>query len=239
MERVDKRLWRATIGYPLAAVGTGVPQLLNLLYGNVSLFPGVRVVAVEWPQGLVDALPGPAFGIAGLRALLPQAAGRAMLCTALKPIGLTGEELADLARRFTRGGADLVKDDHGLADQASAPFAERVVRCAEAVAAARVEAGTHTLYFPHLSGPVETLAARLELLRRLGLRGAMVNPFVLGLDTLRWLAETSGLLLLAHPTWSGTLFAPGHGIAPEVVYGELLRLLGADGVIYVNPGGRF
>ncbi|HVS02480.1 MAG TPA: ribulose 1,5-bisphosphate carboxylase, partial [Thermoanaerobaculia bacterium] len=46
-------------------------------------------------------------------------------------------------------------------------------------------------------------------------------------------------LLLAHPTWSGTLFAPGHGIAPEVVYGELLRLLGADGVIYVNPGGRF
>lgn len=235
---VDGR-WRASLTYSAEIVGGEVPQLLNLLYGNVSLLPDVRVVEVGWPRSLLSALPGPAFGIPGIRRLLPQAQGRALFCTALKPIGLTSRELAALARRFARGGVDLIKDDHGLADQATAPFAERVARCQQEVRRAAEETGTQSLYLPHLTGPLEQLAARVELLRREGVRGALVSPFVLGLDTLRWLARSSGLVLLAHPTWSGTLFAPHHGIAPEVVYGELLRLLGADGVIYVNSGGRF
>ena len=217
-----------------AIVGGQVPQLLNVLFGNVSLQPGVRVVEVAWPDALAAALPGPRFGIDGMRRLLPQAAGRPLLCTALKPIGLTAHELAGYARRFARGGVDLIKDDHGLADQASAPLAERVGRIQQAVSAAARETGRESLYLPHLTGPIEELPSRLELLRREGVRGALVSPFLLGLDSLRWLASASGLVLLTHPTWSGTLFAPGHGIAPEIVYGDLLRRLGADAVTHVN-----
>ncbi len=239
MERLGTRRWRATLSYPAEIVGGQVPQLLNLLYGNVSLFTGVRVAEVGWPGSLVSALPGPAFGISGIRGLLPQAAGRALLCTALKPIGLTSRELAILAARFARGGVDLIKDDHGLADQATAPFGERVKRCQGEVRLVAEETGKESLYLPHLSGPIEELPAKVELLRREGVRGALVSPFTLGLDVLRWLAASSGLVLLAHPAFSGTLFGRQHGIAPEVVYGELLRLLGADGVIYVNAGGRF
>ena len=239
MERLAKRRWRAVLSYPAEIVGGEVPQLLNLLFGNVSLLHGVRVVDVGWPPSLLAALPGPAFGVAGLRRLLPQADGRALLCTALKPIGLTSRELGILAGRFARGGVDLIKDDHGLADQGTAPFAERVARCQQEVRRAAEETGVESLYLPHLTGPLEQLPARLELLRSEGVRAALVSPFVLGLDTLRWLARSSGLALLAHPTWSGTLLGRQHGIAAEVVYGDLLRLLGADGVIYVNPGGRF
>lgn len=239
MERLGKRRWRATLSYSPEIVGGQVPQLLNLLYGNVSLLHGVRIADVGWPRSLVAALPGPAFGIDGVRRLVPQAEGRALLCTALKPIGLTSRELAALAGRFARGGVDLIKDDHGLADQSTAPFAERVGRIQQEVRRAAAETGAESLYLPHLTGPVEELPARLELLRSEGVRGALVSPFVLGLDALRWLAKSSGLVLLAHPTWSGTLFGPRHGIAPEVVYGDLLRLLGADGVVYVNAGGRF
>lgn len=239
MERLGKRRWRATLSYAAEIVGGQVPQLLNLLYGNVSLLHGVRVVEVGWPRSLLAALPGPAFGIAGVRRLVPQAEGRALLCTALKPIGLTSRELAALAGRFARGGVDLIKDDHGLADQATAPFAERVPRIQQEVRRAAAETGAESLYLPHLTGPVEELPARLEMLRSEGVRGALVSPFVLGLDALRWLAKSSGLVLLAHPTWSGTLVGPRHGIAPEVVYGDLLRLLGADGVVYTNAGGRF
>src|ERR1051325_4052082 len=94
MERLDKRRWRATLSYAAEIVGGEVPQLLNVLFGNVSLFEGVRVVDVGWPRSLLAALPGPAFGIEGIRRLLPQADGRALLCTALKPIGLTSRELA-------------------------------------------------------------------------------------------------------------------------------------------------
>lgn len=239
VERAGTRRWRAALSYPEAIVGGQVPQLLNVLFGNVSLQPGVRVVDIAWPGALSAALPGPRFGIAGVRRLLPQAEGRALLCTALKPVGLTSRELADYARRFARGGVDLIKDDHGLADQASAPLAERVGRIREAVSAAARETGRESLYLPHLTGPLEELPARLELLRREGVRGALVSPFLLGLDSLRWLASASGLVLLTHPTWSGTLFTPGHGIAPEVVYGDLLRRLGADAVTHVNAGGRF
>ncbi|HXT22425.1 MAG TPA: RuBisCO large subunit C-terminal-like domain-containing protein [Thermoanaerobaculia bacterium] len=239
MERLGKRRWRATISYAAEITGGEVPQLLNLLYGNVSLLQGVRVVDLSWPRSLLAALPGPAFGIEGVRRLLPQADGRALLCTALKPIGLTSRELANLAGRFARGGVDVIKDDHGLADQMTAPFAERVGRIQQEVRRAAEERGAESLYLPHLTGPLEKLPARLELLRNEGVRGALVSPFVLGLDALRWLAKTSGLVLFAHPTWSGTLFAARDGIAPEVVYGDLLRLLGADAVIYVNAGGRF
>lgn len=239
LERLGKRRWRAVIGYPEEVVGREVPQLLNVLFGNVSLHDGVRVVDLQWPAGLASALPGPQYGIAGIRRLLPQAEGRALLCTALKPIGLTARELAGFAYHFARGGVDLVKDDHGLADQVTARFAERIGRIQAMVRRAADETGRQSLYLPHLTGPCEELSRRLELLRQEGIRGALVSPFLLGLDALRWLAQTSGLVLLAHPSWSGTLFGARHGIAPEVVYGDLLRRLGADGVIHVNPGGRF
>ena len=199
MERLDKRRWRATLSYAAEIVGGEVPQLLNVLFGNVSLLDGVRVVDVGWPRSLLEALPGPAFGIDGVRRLLPQADGRALLCTALKPIGLTSRELATLAGRFARGGVDLIKDDHGLADQGTAPFAERVARCQHEVRGAAEETGAESLYLPHLTGPVDELPARFELLRREGVRGALVSPFVLGLDVLRWLAKTSGLVLLRAP----------------------------------------
>ena len=239
LARLGKRRWRAVLSYPERIIGASVPQLLNVLFGNVSLQPRVRIVDLAWPAGLAAALPGPRFGIPGVRRLLPHAEGRALLSTSLKPIGLSARELAAYARRFARGGVDLIKDDHGLADQTSAPFAERVGRIQAAVSAAGRETGRESLYLPHLTGPLEELPARLELLRREGVRGALVLPFVLGLDSLRWLARASGMVLLAHPAWSGALFAPGHGIAPEVVYGDLLRRLGADCVTHVNPGGRF
>jgi ribulose-bisphosphate carboxylase large chain len=239
MERLGKRSWRAVLSYPEEVVGREVPQLLNVLFGNVSLQRGVRVVDIGWPAGLAAALPGPRFGIAGLRRLLPQANGRALLCTALKPVGLTSRELAALAYQFARGGVDLIKDDHGLADQTTARFGERVGRIQQLVRRAADETGRQSLYLPHLTGPCEELPKRLDLLRQEGVRGALVSPFLLGLDVLRWLAASSELVLLAHPTWSGTLFGPRHGISAEVVYGDLLRRLGADGVIHVNPGGRF
>ena len=36
------------------------------------------------------------------------------------------DELAEIAYRCALGGADIVKDDHGLANQKTAPFRERL-----------------------------------------------------------------------------------------------------------------
>ncbi|MHC4825298.1 MAG: hypothetical protein ACYTEY_01945 [Planctomycetota bacterium] len=67
----------------------------------------------------------------------------------------------------------------------------------------------------------------------------MVAPMILGLGTVRWLADESGLVLLGHPTFTGAFFGKQHGVPPEILLGDLFRIAGCDGVIYVNAGGRF
>src|SRR5512145_1449439 len=192
---------RAVISYGTALLDAGWPQLLNLVYGNVSMKRGVRLVALDLPSEVLRRLGGPRYGIAGLRELTG-VRERPILCTALKPVGLSAQDLADLAYRFARGGMDLVKDDHSLADQRAAPFPERVARCQEAVARANRETGGRALYFPHASGSLDGLATRLELARTEGVKGVLLSPMPQGLESVR-LAAAHELVVLAHPTLTG------------------------------------
>ncbi len=229
---------RVGLSYSLDAIGADLPQCLNLLFGNISLKPGIRVVGVEWPAALLTALGGPGHGIAGLRALTG-VSGRALLCTALKPMGLSAAELAQRCEAFARGGIDIIKDDHGLADQSAAPFAERLARCQEAVTRANATTGGHSQYFPNVTAPAALLGQRLAAARAAGCRGVLISPWLVGLDTLRLIRDQYGLAILAHPALTGSLFGRGAGMAPELVLGDLFRLAGADAVIYPNTGGRF
>lgn len=233
-----RRQVEIAIDYPWRELVTDLPQLLNLLYGNISLQRGLRVHAIEWPRELLATLPGPAAGVEGLRALTG-VSGRPLLAGALKPVGLDAPALAKLAAACARGGLDLVKDDHSLVDQESAPFRDRVFAVAEHVARANRQSGHRCLYVPNLTGPVDRMADRLEDLRQAGVRAAMVAPLLLGLDTVRALAASSGILLLGHPSFAGSLVAPGQGFAPELLFGDLFRIAGCDAVIYPNAGGRF
>jgi ribulose-bisphosphate carboxylase large chain len=237
LEPAGAGAWRAVIAYEPELVGGDVTQLFNLLFGNVSLMSGVRVVDVELPDALLARLPGPRFGIAGLRDACG-AVTRPLFCTAAKPVGLDVVLLAEQCYRFARAGADIVKDDHNVADQPPARFTERVSRCQEAVARANAETGGRTLYFPHVSGPISALAERLDTVARAGCRGVLVNLLPQGVDSARTIGAR-GLMVLAHPTMTGAFFGADHGIAPDVLLGTLFRVAGADGVIYVNAGGRF
>jgi len=228
----------AEISYPLAAIGDDLPQLVNVLWGNVSLQRDVRLAAIDWPDEILARFPGPALGVAGLRRLCA-AHGRPLTATALKPLGLGVRELARLAADCALGGIDLVKDDHGLADQEWAPFRERVLVVHEHVERANRMTGGSTVYAPNLTGPVERMEERLETLREAGVKAALVAPLLVGLDAVRVLAASSGVALVAHPAFAGALAGAATGLAPEILFGDLFRLAGADAVVFPNVGGRF
>lgn len=233
--------WRAVLSYDVGVVGDDIPQLLNLVFGNISLKAGIRVTEIELPASLLAHFPGPRFGIEGLREICGPKGGkrRPLVCGALKPLGLSAEQLAEVCHQFALGGIDIVKDDHGLANQRTAPFRERVKRCQEAVAKANRTTGGNTVYFPNLMGSASGIGKRLEFVSAAACRGVLLSPLLMGLDTVRWVAETSELAILAHPSLAGAFFHPGHGIAPEVMLGQIFRVIGSDGVIYPNVGGRF
>jgi ribulose-bisphosphate carboxylase large chain len=230
----------ARISYALDVTGTELLQVVNVAYGNVSLMNGVRLVDLVFPAEVLDALPGPRHGLDGLRQMVGAEAGRPLVSVAIKPVGRSSRELAELASTFARAGVDAIKDDHGLVDQGAAPFLERVTAVGAAVAAANSETGGHTIYFPNVTGPVDRLEERLDHVVAVGCGGVMVCPSLMGLDAMRVIASgPRPLAIMAHPTHSQV--APGRreGIAPDVLYGTLYRLAGADVVVYVNAGGRF
>ncbi len=66
-------------------------------------------------------------------------------------MGLPVEALAALAATFARAGIDVVKDDHGLADQAFAPFEPRVRACQAAVSQVAERTGRRTLLRARIS----------------------------------------------------------------------------------------
>jgi len=95
--RIDSIIGQhVTISYDLGVAGGGISQLLNVLWGNVSLFPGVRIVGLRLPDSYLDDFRGPRFGIAGLRELLHRPSGP-LVCTAVKPMGTSPQGLAPVS----------------------------------------------------------------------------------------------------------------------------------------------
>ncbi|MBI4060182.1 MAG: ribulose 1,5-bisphosphate carboxylase large subunit [Elusimicrobia bacterium] len=227
--------FRVEVDFPAALAGGRIGALLNLVFGNASIWPGVRLTDIRFPDSFLSALRGPNYGVAGLRALLG-AHGRPLLATALKPMGSTEEELAESAAAFARGGGDIVKDDQNIVDASFSSFRSRVSRIAAAVAREK----TPCLYFPHLSGPQEELEERLRFVLGEGLKGVLICPAVVGLDAMRALADRRRAVFMAHPAYSGSLYAErSHGIEHSLYLGTLMRLSGADITVFPNAGGRF
>lgn len=233
--------WEAVISFAVETSAFELTQLLNVVFGNFSLKPGVRVNAFELPLSLTKRFKGPRFGISGIRKLL-NVSERPLICAIIKPMGLSAVELAQLAHRFARCGVDMVKDDHGLTDQPFAPFKERVQRCAEAVERANRETGGKCLYIPNVSAPADRVGERALFAAKNGAGGLLVAPGLVGLDTMRCLADDDSIALpiISHPAFQGSYIVnPDSGISPYTLFGQLPRLSGADATIFANYGGRF
>jgi ribulose-bisphosphate carboxylase large chain len=230
---------RITIGYAPALASGQLPQLLNLLFGNVSMYPGVRLLDVRLPDSFLEHLEGPRYGVDGLRKMLG-VHGRPLLATALKPRGTPVDALARIAEEFALGGGDIVKDDQNLVDGDFEAFKLRVQACHRAVANTNATTGRRCLYLPHVAAPANELERYFEYVHWLGAPGVLVCPMIMGLDTARALASDYELLLMAHPALTGSYTNSEYqGIEHGVLLGTIFRLMGADISIFPNVGGRF
>jgi ribulose-bisphosphate carboxylase large chain len=227
------------IDFPISATADDPAQFLNVLFGNSSIQDHVALAdfklpgAKDWP-GRELALPGPQFGSAGLRQIT-DVHDRALTSTALKPIGLTTERLAILCGIFANAGIDVIKDDHGLANQSFHPFTERVRACQKAVRAANRKTGRQAIYVPNLIGTPSAVLEQLKFAQDEGVCAVMIAPMLLGLPFMAEIvAHHASVPVIAHPSFGGAT-----RIAPELLYGKLFPLYGADATIFANFGGRF
>ena len=225
--------FEAVLGIACETTGNEASQLANMLFGNCSLQPEVELLDVSFPAGYEKAFPGPRFGIEGIRSV-SGVRGRPLTCTALKPLGSTPEQLAALARTFALAGIDVIKDDHGIANQAAAPFERRIPAVMHAILEANRETGGRTLYAPTFSGGSDAIRAQARVAKEHGVTMALVAPMLVGIPAFIEMQVELDVPLIAHPAFAGA-----GRIAPPLLLGKLFRLFGADATIFPNHGGRF
>ena len=92
LKKAEAGAYYATISYEPEAVGDEMAELLNMLFGNTSLQPGVRLMSFELPETMYNNYPGPRFGRSGLRDLCGVPRGP-ILMSAIKPLGRSPKEI--------------------------------------------------------------------------------------------------------------------------------------------------
>ena len=233
--------FHVVISYPIEITAFTIPQFLNVVLGNASLMQNVRVERIDLSPTLASKFRGPRFGRKGVREALGVPT-RPLLCTALKPMGLTYKELAEMGYQVAKGGIDLIKDDHGISNQSFSHFKERIQYNLEAVEKANAETGRKSIFLPNITGKAEELLENAHFARKIGCRGLLVLPAHTGLDAVRMLADDDslGLPIMTHPAFmGGYVVSPTSGFSPYAWFGQIARLCGSDMSIFINFGSRF
>jgi len=247
------------IAFPVANCEGDLPTILTMTFGKVSLDGRIKLVDLDLPTTLLTQFPGPKFGIEGLRERLGQPAQSALglghrgklagqpdqpLTMAIfKPcLGLTPPQLGEMFYQLGSGGLDLVKDDEILPDVPDTPTLQRLEACLKA--AERIKRETHrtVLYAVNLTGRPQQLRQRALTFQSLGATCFLFNVLAYGWAVFQELTADPAIQVpfLAHPALAGGLCgAPDYGMSYVLVLGKLMRLAGADIVLYPAHYGTF
>lgn len=232
----------ARIAFPTANCEPTLASLLVMVFGKVSMDGRLKLLDLEFPADWLAKFPGPTLGIPGLRERLgiPE---QPLLMAIFKPcVGLSAQQLGEMFYELGVGGLDLIKDDEILPDLPTASTEQRLERCLAAAARIRRETGRTVLYAVNLTAPPGMLRQRAGELQALGAPCLLLNVLAYGWPALEALAGDPGIRvpIMAHPALSGALCgSPEHGMGYPLVLGKLMRLGGADIVLYPSHYGTF
>ena len=177
-------VWYVYVSYLPEAVESDFTEFLNMLFGNISLLPGIRLMSFDLPEAFLSTFNGPKLGQGGIRELCGVKSGP-ILMSAVKPLGRSARELADMVGALALGGCPIIKDDHSLYDQKWAPFEERVRLSAEACAEANAKTGGSSFFVANCTGDGLAFLERAYKAQDLGAGGIMAAPGLIGFSIIK------------------------------------------------------
>jgi ribulose-bisphosphate carboxylase large chain len=229
----DERLVRAkvTLSWPLATLGPSLPNLMATVAGNLFELrhvSGLRIQDIRLPAAFGAKYPGPKFGAEGTRRLAG-VHGRPLIGTIIKPsVGFTAEETASLVAKLCEAGVDFIKDDELQADGPNCPFNERVAAVMREINASAERTGKKAMYAFNLTGDVEEMKRRHDVLLEHGATCLMASINSVGLAGMIELAKFSQLPIHAHRNGWGYLSRHPMLGWSFVAWHKIWRLAGAD-----------
>ena len=219
------------LSWPIENLGPSLPNLMATVAGNLfelRQVSGLRLTGLALPPSFAAAGPGPAFGIEGTRRLAGVAGGP-MIGTIIKPsVGLSAEETAEQVRLLAAAGIDFIKDDELQADGPNCPFDDRARAVMRVVNEAAQRTGRKVMVAFNLTGDLDQMRRRHDLVLALGGTCVMASLNSVGLVGMIELRRHSQLPIHAHRNGWGCLSrhpALGWDYAP---WQMLWRIAGAD-----------
>jgi 2,3-diketo-5-methylthiopentyl-1-phosphate enolase len=228
------------IAYPDVNFSRDIPALLVTAFGKLSMDGRIKLIDLEFSDDFASSFPGPKFGIDGVRSLLG-VHDRPLLMSIFKSV--VGYDLPELREQFLQqalGGVDLIKDDEILFENPLTPIEHRVEACMAAAEEARSVTGQKLLYAVNLTGPTFRLKEQAHKAIDAGANALLFNVLAYGYDALSELAADPqiNVPIAAHPAFSGAMYpSPYYGVAAPLLLGKLMRLAGADLVLFPSPYG--
>ena len=225
------RRYRMELSWPLANFGPSLPNLVATVAGNLfelKQVSGLKLLDIALPQAFADAYPGPAFGVEGTRRLTG-VMDRPLIGTIIKPsVGLGAIETADLVDQLCAGGIDFVKDDELQADAVSCPFEDRLRAVTKVIERHADRTGRRAMYAVNVTGELDEMVHRHDLVERLGGTAVMVSLNSVGLVGLSALRRRTRLAIHSHRNGWGYLGRSEANGWSYIAWQKLWRLAGVD-----------
>jgi ribulose-bisphosphate carboxylase large chain len=197
----DAKRYRLRLSWPLENIGPSLPNLMATVAGNLyELKPvrSLRLMDITLPPAFAHAYPGPAFGIEGTRRLSGVTHGP-LVGTIIKPsVGLSAQDTANIVAQLCEAGVDFIKDDELQADGPACPFNERVTLSMAVIRAHAERTGKQVMYAFNLTGELDEMKRRHDLVQQLGGTAVMLSLNSVGMAGFNAFRRHAQLPIHAH-----------------------------------------
>lgn len=197
----DAKRYRLRLSWPLDNIGPSLPNLMATVAGNLyELKPvrSLRLIDITLPPAFAHAYPGPAFGIEGTRRLSGVIHGP-LIGTIIKPsVGLSAQDTANIVAQLCEAGVDFIKDDELQADGPACPFNERVTLSMAVIRAHAERTGKQVMYAFNLTGEIDEMKRRHDLVQQLGGTAVMLSLNSVGMAGFNAFRRHAQLPIHAH-----------------------------------------